>query len=39
MVLWRGIAEGIITDPVECFGKGGSNIDLRGGWMRLNFTN
>ena len=29
MVLWRGIAEGI-TDPVECFGEGGSNIDPQG---------
>ena len=29
MVLWRGVAEGI-THPVECFGKGGSNIDPQG---------
>ena len=30
MVLWRGIAEGTTTHPVECFGKGGSNIDPQG---------
>ena len=29
MVLWSGIAEGI-TLPVECFGKGESNIDSQG---------
>ena len=32
-----GITEGI-TDPVECFGKGGSNRGPRGAQARLNFT-